>query len=726
MHAPEWTDHNDSDPGIALIQLFASLSEQIGFRLEQIPEKNHIELLKLMGVRLRSAVSARTLLNYMLAHPDRAEAAAVTAGARVGVKGAGDVHFETTRDLNLVPAQIATLVTTRAPVLTQVTTPEDGQPIVADQAETYLQERFRIAWDGRNPKLEDMPSSPLALFAHPDEQTHRHLWIGLAFNPSPSAGFLRQRVTCHLQLDYDEQPSAEAVAACGQPTFSLDDLFDPDNPLVRYEYYRPASPSETAGSWRPLVPIADETDGWTRSGRIRFDVPARMGPIPPAELLDVVSGADAVEHPLLDALSLRVANTPSRLPISGWLHVEFLQQVSRVAVRSLSFNVVEATQGDTVVADVVGTGNGRPGQTAQLAKGNVLQDSLRLAIYDRSNDLMRDWREVESFDPFGPDDEVFELDREAGLVRFGDGIRGRIPDADARIVARRYRSGGGRAGNVGIGLVSQPIGVPGSVSKVVNIVAAEGGRDAESLAQAKGRAPAMMKSRDRAVTRGDFEYLALDTPGVEVARAIVVPLRRPYPEGSEQAPGLDLETPAAGVVSVVVVPKVEGPHPTPTQGNLRSVCDKLQRHRLLTTEVFAVSPQYVRLFDITVGVTAKPGFTRTRLREDIGRRLETYFHVLRGGPEGEGFGFGVTVHHADIVAQVFLEEGVERVDSLTAFFDSNPPAGTESALEGWRLARRTPLRLTNCVEEEIDREQIQLAADETLFVETVSLNVVVI
>ena len=31
-YAPEWTDHNASDPGIALIQLFAHLSEQLGYR----------------------------------------------------------------------------------------------------------------------------------------------------------------------------------------------------------------------------------------------------------------------------------------------------------------------------------------------------------------------------------------------------------------------------------------------------------------------------------------------------------------------------------------------------------------------------------------------------------------------------------------------------------------------------------------------------------------------
>jgi hypothetical protein len=37
--APEWTDHNETDPGIALIQLFAHLTEQLGYRLNRVPDK---------------------------------------------------------------------------------------------------------------------------------------------------------------------------------------------------------------------------------------------------------------------------------------------------------------------------------------------------------------------------------------------------------------------------------------------------------------------------------------------------------------------------------------------------------------------------------------------------------------------------------------------------------------------------------------------------------------
>ena len=41
-YAPQWTDHNISDPGIMLLELFAWLSETFMFRADQITDK-HIE-----------------------------------------------------------------------------------------------------------------------------------------------------------------------------------------------------------------------------------------------------------------------------------------------------------------------------------------------------------------------------------------------------------------------------------------------------------------------------------------------------------------------------------------------------------------------------------------------------------------------------------------------------------------------------------------------------------
>src|SRR5438132_1517102 len=62
VYAPEWTDHNASDPGIALLELFAFLGENLLFRFNQIPESTYLEFLRLLDIPLRPAQPSRALV----------------------------------------------------------------------------------------------------------------------------------------------------------------------------------------------------------------------------------------------------------------------------------------------------------------------------------------------------------------------------------------------------------------------------------------------------------------------------------------------------------------------------------------------------------------------------------------------------------------------------------------------------------------------------------------
>ena len=47
-HAPEWTNHNPSDPGITLIEMFAYLTEMLIYRVNRVGEVNYLAFLKLI------------------------------------------------------------------------------------------------------------------------------------------------------------------------------------------------------------------------------------------------------------------------------------------------------------------------------------------------------------------------------------------------------------------------------------------------------------------------------------------------------------------------------------------------------------------------------------------------------------------------------------------------------------------------------------------------------
>ena len=333
-------------------------------------------------------------------------------------------------------------------------------------------------------------------------------------------------------------------------------------------------------------------------------------------------------------------------------------------IRIVSFNTVEAIHATTVRNELVGRGDGRPGQRYSLANRNVLEGSLVLATQEDSvpTTPLVSWSEVESLDGRGPFESVYKIDREAGRLIFGDGadpdVRigkgGRIPPlvpdggeiVALRVPARRRqgRRGSGRfdyvAGDAGPGRLRWSISSPRRAAATRDA----GGSEAPGAKGALHRQP-----RGHEI---DFELFALQTPGVRVARASVVPLRRPMPAGSPAptppssprckpnlapgATGLGGGV-AAGAVTVVVVPDDPGPEPIPTPSFLRAVCAQLDKFRLVTTEVHVVSPQYCRICRVLIKVRALPGYTRDRLQTLIEERLGTYLHVLRGGEEGADF-----------------------------------------------------------------------------------------
>jgi predicted phage baseplate assembly protein len=219
------------------------------------------------------------------------------------------------------------------------------------------------------------------------------------------------------------------------------------------------------------------------------------------------------------------------------------------------------------------------------------------------------------------------------------------------------------------------------ITAAVNYVAASGGSDLETQEQAATRTRKTLSTGSRAVSTDDFAWMATQTPGVQVARAQVVPLRKPVDQTSpvqavtahgaaSQVPhvpaGLaDVDTP--GVVSVIVVPQETDPEPTPSPAFLAAVSQYLNPQRLITTEVYVAPPQYLRLYNVNVSVAGRPGYTRAHLQAAVSAQLASYLHILTGG-DGSGFPFGSEVHVADLIAQIYRVAGVTRVDSVTADF----------------------------------------------------------
>lgn len=383
------------------------------------------------------------------------------------------------------------------------------------------------------------------------------------------------------------------------------------------------------GGWAPLAGVVDETRALTLSGPVRFEAPADQE-------------ADGA------AFFIRC-----RL-IGG--HYECPPELDAVAL-----NAVLARHEEDIAEELLGKSNGRAGQTFEFRRQPPIAGSTALRVQLPSG-ADAPWREAPNWDLAGPHDRVYVLAPEVEGLAFADGRAARVPASGASLFCG-YRVGGGPAGNI-LARRLELTGVPGL--SVEQPFTAFGGAVAETLAGAQARAFEELSVPHRAVTLGDFEALALATPGVPVARA------RALAEHHPALPCVD----AAGSVTVVVVPRCPDARPEPGPDFLRAVQRHLDRRRTLTTEVHVIGPGYT-----TVAVRARlnvaAGTDANAVREQARHALDEFFHPLRGGPGRTGWPVGRDVYRAEVMALLGALPGVEFVDQfgLSSAGDIEPRCG---------------------------------------------------
>src|SRR3990172_3600852 len=112
-YCPEWTDHNLSDPGVTLIELFAWMVDLLLYRVNRVPDRDYIEFLNLMGVKLLPPRPAQVDITFRLTAP-QPEAVTIPRGSEVATvrtETQEAIAFATERGLPILgPALVHCLV----------------------------------------------------------------------------------------------------------------------------------------------------------------------------------------------------------------------------------------------------------------------------------------------------------------------------------------------------------------------------------------------------------------------------------------------------------------------------------------------------------------------------------------------------------------------------------------------------------------------------------------
>ena len=330
-----------------------------------------------------------------------------------------------------------------------------------------------------------------------------------------------------------------------------------------------------------------------------------------------------------------------------------------------------ATHSTIIRNEVLGRSEGSPGQVFRLENQPILsrQEGEVVQTQNEVGDWIP-WQEVETFANSTGDDRHYVIDSVSGEVRFAPSIRqpdgveryyGVIPPKGKQIRMARYRSGGGVIGNVGANTLTVLKSSIPYVARVNNRVPAAGGLDQESLEAAKLRAPQALRTRGRAVTAEDYEYLAREASQT-VARARCIQARS---EGNTDAP-------PPGTVEVLIVPQAAvGGRITPQTLQpppelIEEVKKYLDERRLLATNLVVDSPVYVGVA-VEATVVIHRHASAERVQQQIVERLAKYVDPLAGGADGRGWPFGRDLYLSEVLTIMQSVSGVEFVQDATLY-----------------------------------------------------------
>jgi hypothetical protein len=478
-----------------------------------------------------------------------------------------------------------------------------------------------------------------------------------------------------LYLAFDQKLEKGPVALF----FAIEEKpVSPDQvPIIRWEYY-----SEKQ-QWESLDGL-DTTMSLTRTGVMEFVFPA---------------GFRETGKFGRSAYWLRAVYEDKTASGSG--------DIAIPTIIGVFLNTTWALQCETFRDEIVGSGDGTPGQVFSLENVPVVSGSQEIWIDEFKtisteeqtrlqeeeiypvNPVTDDkgnltgfwvrWSSIEGIVNASAADRCYEIDNVAGTVTFGDGIYGKIPPTGADNIKANYRRGGGKGGNLSAFLVKDLKTSLPFLDSAFNPLAAGGGTDTETIERLMKRGPCLLKHRSRAVTLDDFEQLAFQAAG-GIARVKCL------------ANLDDRREPREGWVTVIVIPQTEEEKPQLSLQLKRKVEKYLQQRASYPL----VDNDYLRVIGpVYAGVSVQAEVAVAAI-EDVPlvekacyAQLGEFLNPLGGGYEQGGWDFGKVPCFSDFYALLEKIEAVDHVAALSITLSIGEP-GSGAVVSQYLLTPENP------------------------------------
>ena len=671
---PEWSDHSPSDIGVTIVEAVAWLLEGMQYRLNQLPDRNYLAFLNLLGVTPQAMAPATATLTFQ---PSSPHVVVIDAGTRVSTSSSaptGRLVFETAEDLTVLPCYCEQVVSRRyLGAAACVAGNEDPPP------QGYFDDTLRLRGIDRDETPGDSALEGLDLILPSGDDVALFFALSSAVEKLEMLVGVGESVRNLEDLDL-HWPLADVNLPL-ELSYAISTVTDtdktPEKPLGEEPSQGTTEGDEETkkSTWKTGRVERDATDGLRQDGRISLTCDVSAWARASLGALEGLS-RDEPEAALGEEAywaSLVVRN-PSDQAVVLRLHRTV---VNSVLATTTSQNDSSSDRSDDEGFEVLGVSDGSPFQEYDLhhapvySRGTVPHEDLRLEVRPPGHKKGVDygsWSQVEDLGKVPPHGRSYRLEPARGQIHFGDqhlepdpttgipqsqlpAVSGGIPPKDWEIAIRyRYVQAAPRL-RAPAGSITQPEAgkLPTGVEAVWNPGPASGGVAAESLEATARRGSEIVQGRSRAVTAADIEYLArVGLQGVREARAL---------GPSEDADGLGGLFRRVGHISVIVMHDDGSSDLTPMPGStvLTSLAHFLLERAPVGISLSVHGPRYLQI-SIGARIEIYPrylsGDLREQLEAEVKKGIREFLHPLDGGPTGQGWRIGEALELADLAKKI--------------------------------------------------------------------------
>ena len=627
QYAPQWTNQAPGDVGITLVELFAWLVEGLTYRLNQVPDKNYVAFLNLLGITRNPPNPARSFLSFT-ASPAAALVPEGSQAQTAATEAEAPIIFETDADVTILPINLEAAL--------QI-------------AKVGLNKYSNVAPNFIDPPA---PGATINIVAGQAAQ----LCLGFD-NPSTA--------TLNLML----RLFAPAPSGAASITW----------------LYSTGTTDPSAWSSLAVLPATDGTAGLTQDGTVQLTVPNDWASqAPPSWTATFPASSKDVVPSAYYWIGLRITNLEtSTLPLGiSWILFNAVSSYSALTIAAPE----SLGSGNGMPFQIFPLANGplfaTPNSSTPYAHLVVQVNGV---IWTQVDDLPAGPGPYYRVDPVPAQILFGDYDL---LANTGHGT---IPLATDAIVATTYRYvEAGASANVGAGAVMTLRGPVAGITGVTNLFAAYDGSDEQPIADAMRLAPQLLRNRNRAVSADDYVFLARQA-STELAIVACLPPTDIYGPGTYGELDRTAGNVNVVIVPAIGPDVTATPMPTPELiqtvtaylGARADVTALLlvcaPRYLPINVTITATGFQSA----LNAGLIAGPADVQSYIEN----KVQLYFHPVVGGPDGTGWQVGQSVTIGDLYRAIAPPETIGFISTLliqdaAPLYKGARPAGLSAAAPG--------------------------------------------